>query len=242
MTGLTLYEGPSTLGPDPIVVLATGIRPSANVKTGDCYQVYILTADFHPHEARTLGMDESICGDCSLRPLTAKIKKSKDQCYVEGYMLNQPWTSWKNAPWKYPKGSLSQLPDYKPVRVGAYGDMAAVPNALQFWTEQLKRHKYLAYTSQWRHADLQGLAMASVQSPSEQSEAETRGYRTYRRYRGEVQLKSNEIICPFPRVQCRECMLCDGKNEYPRLQPEWKDIRKNIVVLDAGEKRRLARG
>jgi len=226
MRGLTLYEGPSTLGPDPIVVLATGITGSQNIKTGDCYQVYILLKNIHPHEARITGLDESICGDCSLKPL---LKNPDGECYVPGYMLNQPWTAWKENPELYPHGNLQDLPLYKPVRVGAYGDMAAVPHPFPFWYQQLAGFKYLAYTSQWRTTNLQALAMASVQSPAEQVDASARGYRTYRRYRGVLELLTKEIECPYPRVQCRTCLLCDGTRA--------NETRKHIAVLDAKEKR-----
>ena len=226
MRGLTLYEGPSTLGPDPIVVLATGITGSQNIKTGDCYQVYVLLRDIHPHEARITGLDESICGDCSLKPL---LKNPDGECYVPGYMLNQPWSAWKENPELYPHGSLQDLPLYKPVRVGAYGDMAAVPHPFPFWYQQLAGFKHLAYTSQWRTTNLQALAMASVQSPAEQVDASARGYRTYRRYRGMLELLTKEIECPYPRVQCRTCLLCDGTRA--------NETRKHIAVLDAKEKR-----
>ena len=226
MRGLTLYEGPSRLGKEDIVVLVTGLFGSQNVKTGDCYQVYILLKNIHPHEARITGLDESICGGCGLRPL---LMNPDGKCYVPGYMLNQPWTAWKENPQLYPHGSLQDLPLYKPVRVGAYGDMAAVPHPFPFWYSQLQGHRHLAYTSQWRGVNLQAVAMASVQSPTEQVEASSRGYRTYRRYRGVLELLTKEIECPHPKVQCRECLLCDGAQA--------DDPRKHIVVLDAKEKR-----
>jgi len=226
MNGLTLYEGPSAIGPDPIVVLASSIgRTSANMKTGDCVQVYIELRDQHPQEARKAGTDVSNCGDCSLKP---SLKNPDGECYVPGYMLNQPWSSWKATPQAYPHGSLQNLPQWKPIRVGAHGDMAAVPNAAVFWLEQLRGHQWLAYTSQWRTQRLQALAMASVQSPAEQAQAQAMGYRTYRRYRGTLELLTREIECPFPRVQCRGCLLCNGKGQT--------DQRKHIAVRDTKEK------
>ena len=90
MNGLTLYEGPSRLGKDDIVVLATGLtRPSVNRKTGDVVQVYILLQDWHPTYGRRNGRDESICGNCVMRQGSWN---QQAECYVKGYMLNQPWT------------------------------------------------------------------------------------------------------------------------------------------------------
>lgn len=228
MKGMTLYEGPSALGPHPIVVLATNTHHvSANAKTGDAVQVYIELRDQHPHEARVAGHDQSICGGCSLRPY---LQSEDGTCYVPGYMLSQPWSRWKERPDLYPTDSLQHLRTYKPVRVGAYGDMAAVPHALEFWSDQLKGHEWLAYTGQWRTQPLQSLAMASVQSAQEQQEAEALGYRTYRRYQGALSLLNMEVECPFPRVQCRTCLLCNGKGK--------QDRRKHIAVMDAAQKRR----
>ena len=229
MNGLTLYEGPSRLGKDDIVVLATGLtRPSVNRKTGDVVQVYILLKDWHPALGRQNGRDESICGTCVMRQGSWN---QQAECYVKGYMLNQPWTSWRWNRALYPKGSLQDIPYRKTIRVGAYGDMAAVPECVPFWEAQLRGHQWLAYTSQWSITSLQHLAMASVHSHAEQRTAAALGYRTYRRYTGQADPHSSEIECPFPRVQCNTCGLCDGNTGI-------KGDRKHIIVQDVDEKRK----
>jgi hypothetical protein len=53
---------------EPIVVIATGFkRSSANPKTGDMLQTWILRRDVAPFAAIHNGADASICGDCPLR-------------------------------------------------------------------------------------------------------------------------------------------------------------------------------
>jgi hypothetical protein len=74
--GVILYEGPSVIDGAPIVAIATGFKsPSSNDKTGTMIQVWILRADIAPHEAQKTGADESICGDCPMRPLLVKMAR-----------------------------------------------------------------------------------------------------------------------------------------------------------------------
>ena len=66
--GIVLYQGPSQLDGESIVVIATGFqRPSANAKTGDMLQTWILRSDVNPLAAIHTGRDVSVCGDCPLR-------------------------------------------------------------------------------------------------------------------------------------------------------------------------------
>ena len=66
--GLILFDGPSMIDGEPIVVIATGFkRSSANPKTGDMLQTWILRRDVAPFAAIHNGADASICGDCPLR-------------------------------------------------------------------------------------------------------------------------------------------------------------------------------
>ena len=65
--GYTIYDGPSMLDGQRIVVIVTGIKGSRNTKTGNMVQTYILRPDMHPLEAVRTGADVSICGDCPAR-------------------------------------------------------------------------------------------------------------------------------------------------------------------------------
>jgi len=72
--GLELWRGASRLDGAPIVAIATGLAaPSSNPKTGPMVQTWILRADVAPHEAQRDGRDASVCGDCPLRPLMARL-------------------------------------------------------------------------------------------------------------------------------------------------------------------------
>ena len=59
--GYILYEGPSGIDGAPIVVIATGFaNSSANAKTGDMIQTWIIRSDIAPHHAVKSGDDASI--------------------------------------------------------------------------------------------------------------------------------------------------------------------------------------
>jgi len=65
--GVIVYEGPSELDGEPIVVIVTGLRKSDNTKTGDMLQLWILLQNKLPCDAAKQGLDSSICGDCKHR-------------------------------------------------------------------------------------------------------------------------------------------------------------------------------
>lgn len=73
--GIVLWSGKSLLDGERIMVVATGIsNKTANTKTGDMIQTYILRRDIHPMFAHRLGEDYSVCGDCKHR--------EQSTCYV----------------------------------------------------------------------------------------------------------------------------------------------------------------
>jgi len=63
--GFVLYHGASTLDGAPIVAIAT--LKTANRKTGDMVQTWIMREDIKPVESIHTGADSSVCGDCPLR-------------------------------------------------------------------------------------------------------------------------------------------------------------------------------
>src|SRR6185436_15195318 len=93
--GVVLYEGPSRIDKQPIVVIAIGLNdPSTNSKTGGMIQVYILRSDVSPLEALRTGKDVSICGACVLRPKSFDGTKWKGRsCYVR--VDTGPTVIWK---------------------------------------------------------------------------------------------------------------------------------------------------
>ena len=106
-------------------------------------------------------------------------------------------------------------------RLGKWGDPAADKSIIPFMTEY---GRCLGYTHQWdkpQHQDLQPVCMASVDDPVEYSKANDMGWRTFRTKLETDPLLPNEILCPYPKVQCVDCGMCDGKDSK---------FKKNIVV------------
>ncbi|MGI9141651.1 MAG: hypothetical protein ACR2IJ_00520 [Fluviibacter sp.] len=100
------------------------------------------------------------------------------------------------------------------VRLGTYGDPAAVPLAL--WETLIaKAEGWTGYSHLWRTADRgwSRLVMASADSQMDAKEAWLRGYRTFRV--GAEPMKGREVNCPASkeageRTQCIACKLCMG--------------------------------
>jgi hypothetical protein len=213
-----IYKGPSLIDGKPIVVVAT--YSNRNTKTGSVLQTYVMREDINPLDASKTGADYSICGDCQLRgeiTTDPKRKQAKGRrCYVnlgQGVLIT--WRAYKRG--VYPDAQTQEaraaLGRGRVVRVGTYGDPAAVPQAV--WTELLaEAENFMAYTHQkpWRP----DIAMQSADSYAEARDHWRAGRRTYRIITGLEQLdKSHEILCPASkeagkRVQCTACKLCRG--------------------------------
>jgi hypothetical protein len=131
INGVILYRGPSLINNNPIVCIATGLsRASTNTKTGEFIQVYILTETESPLDALSSGADESVCGTCPLRPKVQPDGTRKHgPCYVNaGRGPLAVWKAYKSG--SYPEFDPAEHLDLfrgQLVRLGAYGDPAAVP-------------------------------------------------------------------------------------------------------------------
>ena len=221
--GIILYTGPSELDGAPIVVIAIGLNAaSANAKTGDMIQTYILRADMSPIEAIHTGADVSICGQCVHRGPSNDGKGRS--CYVN--IGQGPTIVWKTyLSGGYSRATLAQIADIgrgRMVRLGTYGDPAAVP--AMYWG-LLTAHAigHTGYTHQWlSRPELRGLCMASVDSDAERATAQRMGWRTFRvAMPGDIARVTGERPCPAAkengaRVQCVDCQLCDGTSAGPR--------------------------
>lgn len=194
-------------GATRVVALVSGFdTPSRNSKTGPLIQTWILHAGAHPMDAIRTGQDAAICGDCVHRGRS---------CYVNvGWAPGNLWRAWR-------RGSTVplQLPAGRVVRLGAYGDPAAVPFAV--WRAFLAPARgWVGYTHQWRLpqvAPFKALCMASVDTPEEANEARALGWRTFRirPMGGALSADACEVVCPASdeagnRVTCEKCRLCDG--------------------------------
>lgn len=202
-----MYTGPSQLDGTPIVCLVSGADGSSrNAKTGPVIQTWILCADVHPKDAQA-GADAAICGDCVHRGRA---------CYVNvGWAPSNLWRAWRRGtavPLEPPTGQV--------VRMGAYGDPAAVP--FEVWARYLAPARgWIGYTHQWQlpvAAPFRALCMASVDTIEEARQAQAMGWRTFRvRASAEAPLQATprEVACPASaeagkRTTCEKCRLCDG--------------------------------
>ena len=216
-----IYKGPSLLDGKPIVAIAT--YSDRNTKTGKVLQTYIIRSDISPLDASKNGEDFSICGDCKFRgtPTTDPDRKQakKRDCYVN---LGQGPTIVYKAFVRgiYPKADfqLSRilLGLNRFVRIGTYGDPAAVPNHV--WEQLLTNATtWTAYTHQsnWRP----DIAMQSADNHEQAIAQWKQGNRTFRVIAdlGDID-KQNEALCPASkeagrRVQCTACKLCKGSSK-----------------------------
>ena len=209
-----IYNGPSLLDGQPIVVIAT--YSNRNTKTGRVVQTYILREDINPLEASKTGADFSICGDCPMRGEVTTDPERKQakgrRCYVnlgQGVLIT--WRAYKRG--VYAEGSARDMGRGRFVRVGTYGDPAAVPSDV--WDELLSEAEtWTAYTHQkpWRP----DIAMQSADSYTEARMHWRAGRRTFRVIADLGQLdQTHEALCPASkeagrRVQCTACKLCQG--------------------------------
>lgn len=223
--GVILYEGPSLLDGAPIVVIAVGLRQaSTNSKTGAMVQTYILRRDVPPIEAVKQGLDESICGNCRHRGDGSGKERS---CYVT--LMHGPrgvYQAYQNG--RYERLRFLEQPSLlfkgRMVRLGTYGDPAAVPHGL--WKGLLVvAAGWTGYTHQWRTIDPSWaeLCMASVDSEQEMHEAHALGYRTFRVTPGPFEnIRGKETVCPASeeagrKTTCLECRACMGTSAKAKV-------------------------
>lgn len=223
--GAVIYRGPSQLDGAPILVIVTGLASgSTNVKTGSLLQTWILREDVSPIEAIHSGADASICGACPHRGRIEDGRNVGRSCYVQ--VFQAPRNVWQTErKGAYPQLSLSDLPQLgegRRVRLGAYGDPAAVP--FEVWAALLSRaDAWTGYTHQWRvvSSDLSRYVMASCDTPADYLDAKAAGWRTFRvRTSGEV-LNAKEIVCPASKeagvkTNCAACVACGGHGAKAR--------------------------
>lgn len=223
--GIVIWEGPSVIDGAPIMVVATGIKTnSRNAKTGNLIQTWILRSDIKPTDATHTGADESICGACPHRGTLEKqadgtTKNVGRSCYVTVFQapLNIFNTTHRG---KYERVSLDAARDIfamRNVRLGAYGDPAAVP--FEVWAHVLEfAARGTGYTHQWKTCDSRfaQYCMASADSMQEAQEAQAKGYRTFRvGTHAESIVKGSEFLCPASKeagqkTNCAACLACGG--------------------------------
>lgn len=215
--GIVLYRGPSVLTGAPIVAIATGLqaarrhsRQGVNAKTGAVVQVYILAGGRNPVAAHASGRDAAVCGDCPHRAGSCYVRLDRGPLQV--------WRAYQRGRYRQPslqtaRAALAGLP----VRLGAYGDPAAVP--LPVWETALgQAGSHTGYTHQWRTCDpgLRRWCMASCDSQAEAGQAQAAGWRTFTVVpKGATVPGQLALLCPASeeggrKLHCVDCRACDG--------------------------------
>ena len=240
--GAIIYEGPSELDGRNIVVIATGLTGrSRNVKTGHVVQTWILLRDINPISATQNGADSTICGACPhrgrmTRDAFGRPVNSGRSCYVR--VDQAPLSVWRSYHRGiYPRVSaadLSALLAGKTLRLGSYGDPAAVP--LYVWASATQNTAaHVGYTHQWSTTapELARYCMASIDRACDAIAAEILGYRTFRVRHETESLAPKEVTCPASKEAghkstCGDCRACGGTAAKARV---------NIAIIAHGGRR-----
>ena len=212
-----LYEGPSLIDGQPIVAIAT--YSDKNTKTGLMVQTYILCQNIDPRDANKTGADFSICGTCPLKGIPTMDPKrklaEKRKCYVridQGSLM--VWKAYQNG--SYPKtNNISELGRGRMVRLGTYGDPAAVPSYV--WNQLLE--DAIGHTAYSHQNDIipidKKIFMGSADSLEHAKKFWSDNIRTFRVIQSLDEIQKNEILCPASKEAgrkstCAKCKLCSG--------------------------------
>jgi hypothetical protein len=228
---MIIWRGQSKATGAPIAVHLTNVsgiqRQSKNAKIGDMAQAWILPVRQDPYTSTKTGLDKAVCFSCIHRKATAT-DEGEASCYVD--IHRAPLQIYKSA-----KGSrtvhVSTLRNHLqkiPLRIGAYGDPAAVP--MHIWNTLLSYVPgHTSYTQQWQSQPyLRRVAMASTTTPADTRKAWKKGWRTFRTKSAAEPILQGEIVCPASKesghvTTCSQCLLCNGTvDRYDR--------RKSIVI------------
>lgn len=218
---MKIWSGESLLTGEPISLYMT--FGSSNRKTGKMAQTWILRDDVEPHRA-TLDEQRAVCGDCKLRD---------NGCYVTKFQA--PLTVYR----RYVDTDIVEPPKrIAALRIGSYGDPAAVP--FKVWRKLVMRTQgtITGYTHSWREADrrLQKYCMASVDTPSEALMALADGWSIFATFR-----VFDGLQCPADRtgglVKCITCGKCDGNATKQRaiwIRPHGAQAKRVRAITQSG--------
>ena len=173
-------------------------------------QTWILLQDVNPVDAVAQGLDSSICGGCRLGP-----GSKRRTCYVNvGQAPLRIWQAWQAG--GYDRQWTSSTFANRAVRLGAYGDPAAVPNSV--WQQvTAEARSWTGYTHQARNRKLQDVlafCQVSADTLAEAQSCYTQGYGSFRVLSDKEEKATWEKWCPAAEqqgaVQCVNCLLCHG--------------------------------
>ena len=206
--GFVLYRGPSLLDGASIVVIAT--MKTKNVKTGNMIQTWIMREDIAPHTAAKQGVDYSVCGDCIHRP------ENQSTCYVTLFQAPlQIWKAYHAGVYSNDLALFESLLPGRKLRIGAYGDPAAVPADVWIHYANLAM-SHTGYTHQMAHKAfdkrLLQVAMASADTKAQAEQYTKKGIRYFRVVRNKTEKIPGEIEClaDSKKMSCSDCGVCNG--------------------------------
>jgi len=235
MYGFVVYDGPSQIDGERIVVIVAALQRSRNTKTGHMVQTYIIRPDMHPIEAVRRGADVSICGDCKHRGDGTGAGRS---CYVTlSHGPSNVWKSYQRGVYPAMNAAAAGLfLSGRMIRIGTYGDPAAAP--IEVWQSLVANAEgWTGYTHRWGEVDpaWQKLVMASADTLDEANAAQAAGWRTFRVGAGTVFGK--EVRCPASaemgkKAVCADCRACMGLSGKARA---------SIVIAPHGTGAKYAR-
>jgi len=209
-----IYRGPSLIDGAPIVAIAT--YSDRNKKTGTMVQTYIIREDIDPREASKTGADISICGTCPHRGTATAdpaAKQAKGRtCYV---LLGQGPLIVFRSYYRgvYAPADPAAIGRGRMVRLGTYGDPAAVPG--EVWEALLSEAAgWTGYSHQSGFRP--DMVMQSADTYAQAQAFWQAGARTFRVIAELAELDLNrEVLCPASkeagrRTTCEACKLCAG--------------------------------
>lgn len=210
--GFILYQGPSMLDGEPIVVIAT--LETSNRKTGNMVQTWIIRSDMSPVEVSNQGLDESVCGGCPHRWSLG------GACYVNiGQAPGAIYRAFIAG--KYPAYDKSKHEQYllgREIRFGAYGDPAAAP--VNVWhTLANLASATTGYTHQASHPkfdkSILDYCMVSADTPKQALKIQGKELRTFRVKTADAPALPGEIEClsDSKGLTCQECQLCSSSTD-----------------------------
>lgn len=217
MLGTILYVGPSMLdGSTEIAAVLT--YGSTNIKTGSIPQVWIFPTAVSPTDAVKTGEDAAVCGNCPLRPSLALPGASV--CYVR--MFQAPLSVFRAFHRGRHGSALSRSLRFAvAVRIGAWGDPAAVPMAVWEGLQAAAPHAtLLGYTHQWRtaHPALAKFCMASTHTDAEDADAAALGWRVFRVVDAQAERAVGNYVTPS-RAMFGALARCPSDAGWSRSTP-----------------------
>jgi hypothetical protein len=225
-----IWRGLSQLdGITPLMVLL--VPDSGNVKTGPMWQTYIIRSDVRPLDAIKARETQATCGTCPLQQAGCYSERTKGLISIGAFMTGK---GYPQIPLDAACAVISALG--ATLRIGAYGDPAAVPVEVWAALASAAQGRHTGYTHQWRTCapELREYVMASCDSAEDADDAQAMGWRTFRIRQvsseaGVVEpTRANELVCPASQERdlttCDTCRMCDGLGKSA--------TRRNVAIID----------